>query len=151
MKNVVILFINAFIVLTISYSCITEVRDGVILNCKVCGKEISSSVETLRVSPSESEKYQIRYLKGYCESCGNEKVSFTVHVQCSNCSKEFFSSTKTALRKDEKSDEYMSIGYCSSYCKLQGRIINGINHVTESSSETLNNLLDEIENNLNNN
>jgi len=107
------------------------VQSGVITTCSLCGKQISSTVQTHQVTYSDRNKYRVEYQKQMCAECGNVPVEYTIYRHCQRCGKIYSQETKTAPRRENPHDENPSEGYCSDFCRNAYEIEKGAEKVKQ--------------------
>lgn len=130
-----ILLIASFIII----SC-ADVKEGTVHVCKNCSKVISDETTTKSVLFLSKDSHKITEdLSGYCDSCGNEMVPYTVSHVCKVCNRVYKTDESLAKRKEEHTDEEVE-GVCSDNCKNVTITDNGLLQIyNDLAGEGLNN------------
>ena len=107
-----ILVIASFLII----SC-ADVKEGTVHVCKNCSKVILDETTTKSVLFLAKDSHKITEdLSGYCDSCGNEMVPYTVSHICKVCNRVYKTDESLAQRKEEHTNEEVA-GVCSNNCK----------------------------------
>lgn len=121
------------ILFSVFLSGCSEVETGRITKCKICGKELSRDVHLIKVPFWQKSK--VRISEDYCKVCGNEKVPYTVHVRCERCGKKYDSYEEYAARRENRKDETITEGFCSTSCERWGKVEKGIDKASETTGD----------------
>jgi len=120
---------------TAMLGCEKKIRVGRVVTCRQCGKEIENTVRETTTSIFDKSGDRIERRQVYCDRCGNEIVSYTIRTRCQRCGKVYDTDTRQARRRDGKSDQTLTSGYCSSNCERWGKIEGGIDKASRAAGD----------------
>jgi len=114
-----------------------EVRTGKIVTCKHCDQKIENTVRSMRVPWWKAGDYRVARTSRYCDGCGNQTISYKVHLRCERCKKTYSTHSEQALRKEGTSDKTRTDGYCTSRCRKLARVEGVIDKTSEGVGDVM--------------
>ena len=136
LKTVYLTTVLALLV-TFLVGCSQEVQTGRIITCKRCSKEISNTVNVIKVPTWKAKEYRVSRESTYCDKCGSEKVAYEVKTRCEQCGKTYRTRTEYAMRRTNPRDKSRTDGFCTTSCQRVRKVDRTIDKVSEKTGDVL--------------
>ena len=113
--------------------CQRELDIGTRTYCKFDGLLISDDVRVVAVPVWSPRSTDIRELRSYCDTHGEELVPYTVEVVCEHCGATIHAQQRFAPRREERRNQTHADGYCSTRCRNMAAVERGADRIGEAA------------------
>jgi hypothetical protein len=104
-------FLSALVCL-ILIGC-SQAKEGDIVKCDKCGKEISNTVHTVSVPFWRTAKDNVVTKTEFCAECAKEQATENRTIRCVECGQAYKAGQPVTLSKDELADGSVPEGVCA--------------------------------------